>query len=204
MSVPATYLFIQAKIANSNNEFLRSKTTLESYFNSVETNHPKYDEALTLYEDTTSKINEQVAAAEALANAKIEKAEREAFQLTCEGGNIVDCYKKGAQSLKDKNYIQAKRLFEKACDRGNSDACVSLGDMYRQGQGISKDDTLAHEFYIKGCDQGDMLGCHNLGVSYMLGAGVTKDYSRAKTLYEKGCYGAVSYTHLTLPTILLV
>ena len=57
--VPATYLFIQSKITDSNGEYFRTKTILESYFNSVETSHPKYEEALTLYEKIESKIEAQ-------------------------------------------------------------------------------------------------------------------------------------------------
>ncbi len=56
VDVPPTYLFIQGKIANANGNYLTAKNALENYFNATSTNHAKYEEALTLYQEIEPKV----------------------------------------------------------------------------------------------------------------------------------------------------
>ncbi|WP_330216930.1 sel1 repeat family protein [Helicobacter pylori] len=42
----------------------------------------------------------------------------------------------GVKSIEAKDYIQAKKYFEKACDLNNGGGCSFLGDLYRSGDGV--------------------------------------------------------------------
>ena len=46
--------------------------------------------------------------------------------------------------------------------------------MYQNGDGVTKDDKKAVEWYTKSAEQGYALGQNNLGVMYENGQGVTK------------------------------
>lgn len=88
VSVPATYYFIEARIAASRNDHIKAKLSLEQYFQATSTSHAKYDEALTLYEKQSSKVQEQIviqnAKAAAESRRRVEEAKRAADQKIAE------------------------------------------------------------------------------------------------------------------------
>ncbi len=99
---------------------------------------------------------------------------------------------------------------QKACEAGDAKACLDLGDMYAQGQGVEKSPSKAFDLFKNACDGGDAYGCNNLGWMYQKGEGVEKSLSKAAELYKKACDGGMAlscssladpYTHLTLPPI---
>ncbi|WP_412081015.1 sel1 repeat family protein [Helicobacter pylori] len=53
--------------------------------------------------------------------------------------NPEELYDLGVKSIEAKDYIQAKKYFEKACDLNNSGGCSFLGDLYRSGDGVKQD-----------------------------------------------------------------
>ena len=75
----------------------------------------------------------------------------------------------------------------KECQQNNYSSCNSLGYMYRDGKGVTKDYGKAMKLYEKACDGGIARGCDNLGYMYRHGKGVTKDRRKAKKLYKKAC-----------------
>jgi len=85
------------------------------------------------------------------------------------------------------------RALQKACDGGTLEACLDLGnryrDRYRDGEGIPQDFARVASLYEQACDGGDMRGCTNLGNMYQAGDGITQDLSRAASLYERACDG---------------
>ena len=78
------------------------------------------------------------------------------------------------------------KSLEKDCNGGNAGACVDLGLMYDNGEGVKQDYKKAVEFFQKACDGGDAAGCHNLGIRYHEGEGVKRNeynvcgYARAR------------------------
>ena len=56
--VPETYLFIQGKILGSQNKHAEAKLSVEQYFQAAELGHPKYDDALKLYEIYNNKTKD--------------------------------------------------------------------------------------------------------------------------------------------------
>ncbi|WRB40680.1 SEL1-like repeat protein [Helicobacter pylori] len=68
----------------------------------------------------------------------------------------------GLKSNKAKDYIQAKKYFEKACNLNYVGGCFRLGVLYEFGQGVEKNLIKADQFYSKACKLGDQKACEAL------------------------------------------
>ncbi|WRE99240.1 sel1 repeat family protein [Helicobacter pylori] len=68
----------------------------------------------------------------------------------------------GVKSIEAKDYIQAKKYFEKACDLNNGMGCSLLGILYGSGKGVEKNLTKATYFYSKACKLGSQKACEAL------------------------------------------
>jgi TPR repeat protein len=66
-------------------------------------------------------------------------------------------YKTGAGVPLDAEY--AVQLFGRACDDGETLACVSLGYMYANGEGVDRDQDRAQELFRSACASADRIGC---------------------------------------------
>ncbi|MCQ2919030.1 sel1 repeat family protein [Helicobacter pylori] len=93
----------------------------------------------------------------------------------------------GVKSIEAKDYIQAKKYFEKACDLKYGGGCSNLGVLYQNGQVVEKDLTKAAQLYSKACGLKDGDGCFNLGRLYYYGEGVEKDLIKAAQYISKAC-----------------
>ncbi|KAF9082303.1 hypothetical protein BGX29_005478 [Mortierella sp. GBA35] len=62
---------------------------------------------------------------------------------------------------------------------GDMDAQFSLGDMYRDGQGVQQDYQAAMDWFLQAAEQGSALAQHKIGLLYMYGQGVPQDQSKA-------------------------
>ena len=74
-----------------------------------------------------------------------------------------------AAELKDFQETKAK------AEKGDAAAQYFLGNMYRTGQGVAKDEVEAVKWYRKAADQGNAFAQNNLGVMYANGLGVEED-----------------------------
>ncbi|WQU72793.1 sel1 repeat family protein [Helicobacter pylori] len=101
--------------------------------------------------------------------------------------NPEELFDFGVKSIEAKDYIQAKKYFEKACDLKYGGGCGALGDLYENGQGVEKDLIKAAYFYSKACDLKEGMGCGNLGVLYYNGDGVKRDSKKADQYFSKAC-----------------
>ncbi|WP_187852871.1 SEL1-like repeat protein [Helicobacter pylori] len=68
----------------------------------------------------------------------------------------------GIKSSEAKDYIQAKKYFEKACGLNNGGGCGALGDLYYNGEGVEKNLTKAAQYISKACKLGDQEACEVL------------------------------------------
>ncbi|WP_269434585.1 sel1 repeat family protein [Helicobacter pylori] len=57
----------------------------------------------------------------------------------------------GVKSHEAKDYIQAKKYFEKACGLNNGGGCGALGDLYDDGKGVEKNLIKAAQYISKAC-----------------------------------------------------
>ncbi|WP_082521409.1 tetratricopeptide repeat protein [Sphingopyxis sp. Root154] len=79
------------------------------------------------------------------------------------------------------------------CDDGVAIDCLTLGHMYRDGNGAPQDGNRAVAMYRTACDiskSDDQFGsyaCHFAAAAYESGEGVPQDLARALLLYQKSC-----------------
>jgi len=73
----------------------------------------------------------------------------------------------------------------RAAERGDAIAQTNLGEMYRQGQGVEKDDAEAIEQHPMAADQGANSGRRNLGVMSKDEPGAARDEVKGIAWYRK-------------------
>jgi TPR repeat protein len=86
-----------------------------------------------------------------------------------------------------KRFSEASPLLDKACTGGSGEACKDLGNLYHDGNGVTKDGSRAASLYSKACGASAPMGCNSLGVMYHNGDGVAQDDTRAAALYSQAC-----------------
>lgn len=101
--------------------------------------------------------------------------------------NPKELFDLGVESYKAKDYIQAEKYFEKACDLNNGMGCSLLGILYGSGNGVEKDLTKAAYFDSKACELKESFGCGALAVLYINGQGVEKNLTKADQYISKAC-----------------
>jgi serine/threonine protein kinase len=96
--------------------------------------------------------------------------------------------KKAEALYKQKNYSDARKLFESACNEGQMKACSYLGYFYAKGLGGPFNQKKAREVYQKACDKGTLSSCASLGSLYQ-DAGNNEE---SRKYFQKACNGGVS------------
>jgi len=82
-----------------------------------------------------------------------------------------------------------ERLYQEACDSGDTSACIVFGLMSELGQGVEQDFVRSRALYRRACEIGDLLGCTNLGLMYEEGRGGPQDLEEARGRYRIACEG---------------
>ncbi|KAL0094525.1 hypothetical protein J3Q64DRAFT_1714719 [Phycomyces blakesleeanus] len=91
------------------------------------------------------------------------------------------------------NFAGAKRLLERAFEKGYTMAAVQIGSLYTQeeklasGKNLPGQDPkkLALEWYTKAANKCNPMACHKLGFFYENGIGCKQDIKRAIEYYEQ-------------------
>jgi uncharacterized protein len=91
----------------------------------------------------------------------------------------------GITAYKAKDYATALKEFLPLANQGNAQAQLHLGNMYRNGTGVPKDEKQAVDWYRKAAEQGYAMAQNNLGMSYDNGTGVPKDEKQAVDWFRK-------------------
>lgn len=81
-----------------------------------------------------------------------------------------------AQSLLEETIAKA---VEQRAEQGNAEAQLNLGNMYRNGQGVTKDYAKALKWYSLAAIQGNANAKNSLGFMYYQGYGVPQVYEEA-------------------------
>lgn len=80
--------------------------------------------------------------------------------------------------------------YQKACDGGDSTACVTLGEMFYNARGVGKDGKRAFALFKKACDAREPTGCVDLGWAYVSGTGIEKNAALAADSFGRACDGS--------------
>lgn len=112
------------------------------------------------------------------------------FQKSCsEDGIAIACNIAGQILNMFGEQEKADELYKKACDMGDLNACVMVGDMYNEGHGgfevVYK---KTRELYAKSCDAEVSQACVMVAYHYGNGiGGLKEDFKKSALLYEKAC-----------------
>jgi TPR repeat protein len=83
------------------------------------------------------------------------------------------------------DYAKAYKEFKTLADQGNVDAQNKIGDLYRDGQGVTKNYGEALKWYRMAAEQGNAVAQYQLAIMYDDVKGVPHDYSEAVKWYRK-------------------
>ncbi len=81
------------------------------------------------------------------------------------------------------DYYEARKAVEKAANNGESLGMESLGRLYANGKGVTKDYSTAIKWFEAAIREGNRGALLALGSLYELGKGVPRDQKKA----ERGC-----------------
>jgi TPR repeat protein len=77
------------------------------------------------------------------------------------------------------HFSDAAKLYRQAADQGDASAEGSLGELYRQGEGVTQDFLEAYKWSRAAADQGDPLGEFTVAGLNLLGQGRPVDHREA-------------------------
>lgn len=142
----------------------------------------------------------------------------ESYEKACSLGDADGCYYLGnlyfddtfsglppriTDTHIDKDNSKAYIFINRACVLKHAVACNVMGVAYHHGMSmqshpyktfISKNPTMANQYFEESCDLGYSHGCGNLANNYKNGVGTKKDTAKATEYYKKACdLGAEQY-----------
>ena len=88
-------------------------------------------------------------------------------------------FKTGMDAYQRSDYATAWREWQPLAEQGQAVAQYSLGLLYANGQGVTKDDAKARQWYEKAAVQGHVEAQVNLGILLMYARGGQQDYKMA-------------------------
>ena len=96
-----------------------------------------------------------------------------------------DVEQKGIEAFMQKNYPIAISNLQKASSMGHHTSSVMLGNIYTNGEVVSRDFKLAYKYYKVAADHNLPAGLESLGMAYYHGRGVPRNIDKAFTLVKK-------------------
>ncbi len=88
-------------------------------------------------------------------------------------------YDEGEDAYLRGNFAAALEFWSPLAEQGHAEAQNMLGYMYRFGEGVEPDYSMARKWYRLAADQGNPTAQNNLGVMYRLGLGGDQDFKEA-------------------------
>jgi uncharacterized protein len=83
--------------------------------------------------------------------------------------------------------IQREADLHRACIGADRNACHTVGEMYRDGDGVSRDYSRAFYYYTLACGAGLSGACMDLGGMNENGRGRPQNFAEAAVNYERAC-----------------
>ena len=123
---------------------------------------------------------QQTATATTTQNASSSQNSNSDLGISAEEANKI-----ADEAYKAKDYAKAMKYYLYAAEKNNDVAQCQIGTMYRNGEGVTQDNSIAMKWYLKSAEQGNMLAQFCLGAMYYIGQGVAKDYAEAFKWYHK-------------------
>ena len=123
---------------------------------------------------------QQTASATTTQNASSSQNSNSDLGMSAEEANKI-----ADEAYEAKDYAKAMKYYLYAAEKNNDVAQCQIGTMYRNGEGVTQDNSIAMKWYLKSAEQGNVLAQFCLGAMYYIGQGVAKDYAEAFKWYHK-------------------
>ena len=94
-------------------------------------------------------------------------------------------YAEGLSAYEKDDYAGALAKWQPLADKGHAEAQMKLGWLYKNGQGVQKNEAEAVNWYRKAAEQGYDKAQFNLGVVYAYGKGVQQNEAEAFNWFRK-------------------
>ena len=107
------------------------------------------------------------------------------LKKSAEGGYGRSANKLGNIYYNEENYREAIRWYCKAAELNDSWGNINLGNMYRDGKGVTQNYEDAVKWYIKAAELGNSDATNQLGIRYSQGQGVERDNVKAVYWYRR-------------------
>lgn len=91
----------------------------------------------------------------------------------------LSVFEQGMGFYQNEDYPNAAKCFAKAAEEGSAEAQFCLGNLYAEGQGVSRNDKQSISWFHKAAEQGYTPAQVNLGFIYAQGRGIAKNLVEA-------------------------
>jgi len=88
----------------------------------------------------------------------------------------------------NQNFSEAAFWYEEAASRGHLESFNNLGALYKNGDGVPKDEARCFICFSRAAEGGLAQGLYNLGLLYDQGIGCEEDHDKALDLCRKAAY----------------
>ncbi|MDR2100310.1 MAG: sel1 repeat family protein [Campylobacteraceae bacterium] len=112
------------------------------------------------------------------------------FQIGCDkNGDRYSCNNFGVYSHQNKDYVQAVAYLKKACGMKYESSCDALGNIYKNGDGVTQDYGQALSYYEQACYNAYAYSssCEKAAEFYKNGIGTAKNEAKAQSILERAC-----------------
>ncbi len=106
------------------------------------------------------------------------------FSLSLTAPVLSADFQKGENALSRGDFAAALEELMPLAEQGNAKAMYYLGVMYKEGQGVTANDELAHKWLVLSGEQGEAQAQLILGMMYHFGSGVPENMDTAKKWYQ--------------------
>lgn len=110
-------------------------------------------------------------------------------------------FDKGKKAYDKGDYKTALQEWRPLSEQGHAEAQHNLGNMYNDGEGVTKDNHQAVFWYRKFAEQGNAKAQFKLGYMYANGWGITKDDSQAEIWFRKAAEQGLAVAQFYLGTM---
>ena len=102
-------------------------------------------------------------------------------------------FQRGYTAFQSHNYAEAKSLYLRGAEKGDSNSMYWLGQLYGRGLGVAPDYNAARVWYQKSADHGSAIAVYSIGLLYLEGGpGMARDCNLAREWLTKAVARGVS------------
>lgn len=115
--------------------------------------------------------------------------------------NAVEQLEAAKRAVAAGNYAGARRLLRTLADNGDAGAQFMLGELYRLGQGVARNEDEALRWYRKAARQADAAAQGALGAMYLGGHGVAQNNATALKWFRLAADQGLAEAQFNLSTM---